>query len=115
MYRPQELKASNLQFVSKVIGIAVFDQLHKHLEDNDLQTVFQSVYKKQHRTETALLRVVSDILCNTNRQHVALLVLLDLSAARSQHVIVNGEQSVSLDLPFGAPLGSCLGPFLFSL
>ena len=35
---------SNLQFVSKVTERAVFDQLHKHLEDNDLYPVFQSAY-----------------------------------------------------------------------
>ena len=32
-------------------------------------------------TETALLKVKNDILMNMNRQHVTLLVLLDLSAA----------------------------------
>ena len=52
---------SNLQFVFKVTERAVFDQLHKHLEDNDLYPVFQSAYRKQHRTETAFLRVVNDI------------------------------------------------------
>ena len=110
--------------------------------------VFQSAYRKQHSTETALLRVVNDILHNMNRQHVTLLVLLDLSSAfdtvdhyimirrlemsfgikgtavqwlmaylsgRSQHVIVNGERSVSWNLPFGIPQGSCLGPLLFTL
>ena len=34
-----------------------------------------------HSTETALLRVKNDILLNMNKQHVTLLVLLDLSAA----------------------------------
>ena len=93
------------------------------------------------------MRVVNDILHNMNRQHVTLLLLLDLSSAfdtlnhdimirlemsfgiigtalqwlrlylsgRSQHVIVNGEQSESLNLPFGVPQGSCLGPLLFTL
>ena len=36
-------------------------------------------------------------------------------SGRSQHVIVNGEQSESLDIPFGVPQGSCLGPLLFTL
>ena len=127
---------TNLQFVSKVPGRAVFDQLHKHLEDNDLYPVFQSAYRNQHSTETALLRVVNDILQNMNRQHVTLLILLDLISAfdtvdhdimirrlgmsfgitgtalqwlgsylsgRSQHILVNGEQSESLNLPFGVP------------
>ena len=141
---------SNLQFVSKVTERAVFDQLHKHLEDNDLYPVFQPAYIRQHSTETALLRIFKDILQNQDiiEQHVTLLVLLDLSSAfdtvdhdimirrlemsfgitgtalqwlrsylpgRSQHVIVNGERSESLNLPFGVPQGSCLGPLLFTL
>ena len=47
-------------------------------------TVFpttQSAYRQHHSTETALLWVKNDILLNMNRQHVTLLVLLDLSAA----------------------------------
>ena len=34
-----------------------------------------------HSTETALLKVMNDILLNMNKQHVTILVLLDLSAA----------------------------------
>ena len=47
----------------------------------DLHSVFQSAYKPNHSTETALLKVKNDILMNMNYQHVTLLVLLDLSAA----------------------------------
>ena len=36
-------------------------------------------------------------------------------SACSQHVILNGEQSESLNLPFGVPQGSCIGPLLFTL
>ena len=68
-------------FFSKVTERAVFDQLHKHLEDSDLYPVLQYAYIKQHSTETALLRVVNDILYNMNRQHVTLLVRLNLSSA----------------------------------
>ena len=44
-----------------------------------LYPVTQSAYKRNHSTETALLKVMNDILLNMNKQHV--LVLLDLSAA----------------------------------
>ena len=48
----------------------MFEKLHKHLEDHNLYLVFQSAYRREHNTETALLRVVDDILHNVNRQHV---------------------------------------------
>ena len=48
---------------------------------NNLYPGNQSSYRKNYSTETALLRVKNDILLNMNKQHVTLLVLLDLSAA----------------------------------
>ena len=36
-------------------------------------------------------------------------------SVRSQHVIVNGERSESLNPPFGVPQGCCLGLLLFTL
>ena len=71
---------SNLQFLSKLTERAVFvDQTYNHMMDLGLYPVLQSAYRKCHSTETALLKVQNDILMN--RQHVTLLVLLDLSAA----------------------------------
>ena len=70
----------NLQFVSKLTEGAVFEQTHAHMTNCDLYPPMQSAYRKCHRTETALLKVQNDILINMNRQHVTLLVLLDLSA-----------------------------------
>ena len=55
--------------------------VYSHMTDNELFPVLQSAYTKGHSTETALLRVVNDILSNMNKQHVSILVLLDLSAA----------------------------------
>jgi len=40
-----------------------------------------STYRKRHSTETAVLRVLSDILIAMDNQQVTLLALLDLSAA----------------------------------
>ena len=76
-YRP----VSNLAFVSKLIEKAVVDQLNTHLLENELMEEFQSAYRKGHSTETALLRVQSDILCAIDQGKAAFLVLLDLSAA----------------------------------
>ena len=70
---------SNLQFVSKITDRAVFDQFYGHMTDNELFPVLQSAHRKGHNTETALVRVLNDILSNMNKQHVSILVLLDLS------------------------------------
>lgn len=43
--------------------------------------MFQSAYRQLHSTETALLRVQSDLLNAVDTDGVAILVLLDLSAA----------------------------------
>ena len=51
------------------------------MTDNKLFPVLQSAYRQGHSTETALLRVINDILSSMNKQHVLILVLLDLSAA----------------------------------
>ena len=40
-----------------------------------------SSYHQHHSTETALLKVINDILFKMNQQHVTLMVLLDLSTA----------------------------------
>ena len=72
---------SNLQYVSKLTERAVFDQVHIHLTNRDLYPKLQSAYTRGHSTETALLKIHNDILIAMDRQHVVLLVLLDLSAA----------------------------------
>ena len=76
-YRP----VSNLSFISKIIEKCVAEQLLDHIDSNDLNEIMQSAYKKHHSTETALLKVKSDILQNFEDGNVTCLVLLDLSAA----------------------------------
>ena len=51
------------------------------MSSNKMLPEFQSAYRKNHSTETALLRMRNDILVNMNKQRVTLLVFLDLSAA----------------------------------
>lgn len=72
---------SNLPFLSKVLERIVLKQLLHHFSLNHLEGKFQSAYKSNHSTETALLRVTSDILNGADNGDVSLLALLDLSAA----------------------------------
>ena len=57
------------------------DQTAEHLSHSGLYALLQSPYRAGHSRETALLKVQNNILLAMDRQHVTLLVLLDLSAA----------------------------------
>ena len=52
---------SNLPFISKLIEKLVARCIEEHLEQNDLNDIYQSAYRRGHSTETALLKVHSDI------------------------------------------------------
>ena len=71
---------SNLSVVSKLIERAAFNQIHTWfvITYTQLRSV---LIEDHHNTGTALLKVMKDILLNINKQHVTILVLLDLSAA----------------------------------
>ena len=55
-------------------------QLTNHLTSNHLTHKFQSAYRAGYSTETALLRIVSNILTASDANQVSTLTLLDLSA-----------------------------------
>ena len=76
-YRP----VSNLPFVSKILEKVVLEQLSNHIARNGLQVCFQSAYRQHHSTETALLRIVNDLLQVIDKGKSTILTLLDLSAA----------------------------------
>ena len=72
---------SNLQYLSKLVESAVYDQTTDHVTQSGLYPILQSAYRLGHSTETALLKIQNDILAAMDNQRVTLLVLLDLSAA----------------------------------
>jgi len=76
-YRP----ISNLSVVSKLLKRIVFRQLHNYLSTADLLPRLQSAYRTHHSTETAVLKVLTDILYAVDDGYLSVLALLDLSAA----------------------------------
>ncbi len=76
-YRPVSL----LPFLSKILEKVVAKQLISHIENHSLAARYQSGFKRLHSTETALLKVTNDILCENDKGKITALVLLDLSAA----------------------------------
>jgi len=76
-YRP----ISNLSILLNLLERLVARQLLAHLNSNGLLPRFQSAYQAHHSTETAVLKVLTDILLAVDAGDLSALVLLDLSAA----------------------------------
>uniref|UniRef100_A0A671US71 Reverse transcriptase domain-containing protein n=1 Tax=Sparus aurata TaxID=8175 RepID=A0A671US71_SPAAU len=94
-YRP----VSNLPFFSKVLERVVSQQLSGYLLNNNLLEPFQSAFRACHSTETALTKVVNDILLTLDSNSTSVLMLLDLSAAFD--TIDHGILSDRLESQFG--------------
>ena len=90
---------SNLPFLSKLLERVVSTQLNDYLKVTGTLPSTQSAYRKFHSTETALLKVFSDLCQAIDDGNTCLLGLLDLSAAFDtvdHNILLN-----RLDLSFG--------------
>jgi len=76
-YRP----ISNLSVLSKLLDRLESHQLVVYLKDNNLLPDRESAYKAHHSAATAVVRVLSDILLALDSGGIAILTLLDFSAA----------------------------------
>ena len=72
---------SNLSVLSKLLERLVARQLVDYLKSAELFPLYQSAYRLNHSTETAVLHVLSEILTAADRGDFSAIVLLDLSAA----------------------------------
>jgi len=76
-YRP----ISNLSVLSKLLECLVTQQLIDYLRGAGLLPDLQSAYRAFHSMETAVLKIMSDILWAIDNGNLSLLALLDLSSA----------------------------------
>ena len=71
---------SNLSFLSHVVECPVLKQFNKHCKDHDLIPYYQSAYRVYYTCETAIVKIVNDILSAMENQRVTTLMAVDLSA-----------------------------------
>ena len=72
---------STLPFISKLCERVMSQQLVRFFNSHNLLPTFQSAYRAGHSTETALVRIASDLLCTVDGGNASGLITLDLSAA----------------------------------
>ena len=72
---------SNVSLVSKMLERLICQCMNTHLQNIGTLPPVQSAYHRYYSTETALTKVMSDIIMAADAGHVTLLALLDLSVA----------------------------------
>ena len=104
---------SNLSVLSKLLERIVARQLIDYLTAFKLLPELQSAYRAHHSTETAVLKVLGDILRAIDDGDLAALTLLDLSAAFDtvdhQVLLMRLQKSYGLDGPVFNWFASYLG------
>lgn len=76
-YRP----ITNLSTLSKILEKLTLSRLRQHIVSSSNFCGFQSAYRAAHSTETALLRVVNDLVIAACNRRASVLIALDISAA----------------------------------
>ena len=94
-YRP----VSNLPYVSKLLEKVVEHRMKDHLDINNLRDFYQSAYRNNYSTETALVKVQNDIAEALDQKRIVVLVMPDLSSAFD--VIDHGIMLTRLQHSFG--------------
>ena len=83
---------SNLPYLGKIIEKLACKQIAKYTNSTGQMEKCQSAYRENFSTETALLKVKTDILEAIDKKEVMCLIMLDLSAAFdtvNHHLLLN--------------------------
>lgn len=81
-YEPKDFRpVSILPVLSKVLEIAMKNQVNIHLANNNLLNDFQSGFRHKHSTTSALLNVTDNISRFLDKKELSVLILLDFSKA----------------------------------
>ena len=75
------IKGASLTFLSKLLENVVHEQLINYLNTKKLLPKFQSAYRYQHSTTTALLKIQNDIITMLAKGETIIYITLDLTAA----------------------------------
>ena len=127
---------SNLKFVSKVMEKCVLKQFINHCNCNSLIPDYQSAYHSNYSCETAVVKLVDDILNNMESKKGTALMAIDLSAVfdmvdhdilldvlhcfesylrpRYCKVAIAESYSTHRKLDFSVPQGSCVVANIFN-
>ena len=76
-YRPKSV----LPMLSEIAERHVHNALYSFLCENDLIYIRQSGFRSKHSTETALIKIVDDLLFNLDNDRVSGMVLVDYRKA----------------------------------
>ena len=104
-YRPISL----LPVLSKVIERHMHDTLYTFLCDNNLIFSRQSDFRKNHSTETALIKLIDELLFNLDQDRVTGVVLIDYCKAFDMvdHELLLKKPSISVSANEIHEFGPC--------
>ena len=75
-YRP----IAQFSLTAKILERHVAMTMRRYIDDHGINDVFQSTYRPNHSTETALVKIFNDISLSLCTRKNVVLCLLDLSA-----------------------------------